>query len=112
MCIRDSAYSLAAGGEEIPGLKMVATVKNSSWIDAEAAEAEVLKTIKEEDAYTRKFLSPTQAKKLLPKGDTSFDHLIERKSGNPALVSVEDKRPAIIIDHTEGFSAVTQNGKT
>jgi len=104
--VRSHAYKLAMNGEPPKGLKLVSTLKNSAWIDADKAEKAVLKVIKPEDAYTKKFLSPTQAKKLLPKGDTSFDHLIERPSGNPALVTVDDDRPELIIDPSEGFSAV------
>ena len=105
--VKSHAYKLAMNGEaDKLGLKLVATLKNSSWKNQDDAEAEVLKTIKAEDAYRKSLISPTQAKKLLPKGDTTFDHLIERPSGNPALVPLDDKRPAIIIDPTEGFSAV------
>jgi hypothetical protein len=73
------------------GYKIVAGKASRSWKDEKAAES-WLSMLLDDEAYTKKLLSPAQAEKLL-KGDAkaAVKELVEEKRGN-TLVPLSDKR--------------------
>lgn len=86
--------------------KLVAGKSNRQWIDEDKA-VEVLAEVLEADEYfPRTLVSPAQAEKLLksrgaPDGFSDrFESVITKPAGNPTLVPVDDKRPALEFNPT------------
>lgn len=100
--VRSEVFKLLNLGTPIPGYKMVAGRKgNREWEDAKEAE-EVLKSmrLKQQDMYSMKLISPTQAEKILkgnPRRWKKVQPLITRKDGPPSVAPESDKRPAINV---------------
>lgn len=98
-------------GQKVPGYKLVMGRQgNRAWRNVEEAE-NALKTfkLKEDERYTKKLISPTQALKVLkdsPKRVAKLEELIIRPEGKPTVVSELDKRPAINI--ADDFNDLTQ----
>ena len=86
----------ALAGRPTPGLKAVyGRTPPRKWKDREAAE-KVLTRLLGNDAYNLKLKTPTQIEKELPpKIFARYDHLIEKGSPKPVLVSEDDARPPI-----------------
>ena len=103
--------SLLQQGQKVPGYKLVIGRQgNRAWRDVEGAE-NAFKTfkLKEDERYTKKLISPTQALKLLkdsPKRIAKLEGLITRPEGKPTVVPESDKRPAINI--ADDFNDLTQ----
>lgn len=103
--------SLLQQGQKVPGYKLVIGRQgNRVWINVEEAES-ALKTfkLKEDERYTKKLISPTQALKLLkdsPKRIAKLEGFITRPEGKPTVVPESDKRPAINI--ADDFKDLTQ----
>lgn len=103
--------SLLQQGQKVPGYKLVIGRQgNRAWRDVEEAES-TLKTfkLKEDERYTKKLISPTQALKLLkdsPKRIAKLEGIITRPEGKPTVVPESDKRPAINI--ADDFKDLTQ----
>lgn len=103
--------SLLQQGQKVPGYKLVIGRQgNRAWRDVEEAE-NALKTfkLKEDERYTKKLISPTQALKLLkdsPKRIAKLEGFITRPEGKPTVVPESDKRPAINI--ADDFNDLTQ----
>lgn len=103
--------SLLQQGQKVPGYKLVIGRQgNRAWRDVEGAE-NAFKTfkLKEDERYTKKLISPTQALKLLkdsPKRIAKLEGLITRPEGKPTVVPESDKRPAINI--ADDFKDLTQ----
>lgn len=103
--------SLLQQGQKVPGYKLVIGRQgNRAWSDVEGAE-NALKTfkLKEDERYTKKLISPTQALKLLkdsPKRIAKLEGFITRPEGKPTVVPESDKRPAINI--ADDFNDLTQ----
>lgn len=103
--------SLLHQGQKVPGYKLVIGRQgNRAWRDVEGAE-NALKTfkLKEDERYTKKLISPTQALKLLkdsPKRIAKLEGFITRPEGKPTVVPESDKKPAINI--ADDFNDLTQ----
>lgn len=103
--------SLLQQGQKVPGYKLVIGRQgNRAWRDVKEAES-ALKTfkLKEDERYTKKLISPTQALKLLkdsPKRIAKLEGFITRPEGKPTVVPESDKRPAINI--ADDFNDLTQ----
>lgn len=100
------AYNLAMQGQDIPDHKLVEGRSLRKWLDEDAAEKKLKRDLGAANAYTKKILSPSQAEKAYGKDKDKLQELITKPSGKPTLVPASDKRPAIQVDTTEGFSAV------
>ncbi len=102
------AYALSQleRGEAVPGYKLVQGRSLRKWADEADAEAALRKKLKVADIFTKKLISPAQAEKKLGKAKTNIADLIVKPDGKPAIAPVSDKRPALEIDPTEGFSEV------
>ena len=100
------AYNLAMQGQDVPDHKLVEGRSLRKWLDEDAAEKKLKRDLGAANAYNRKILSPAQAEKAYGKDKAKIQKLITKPSGKPTLVPASDKRPAIEIDTTEGFSAV------
>ena len=94
-------------GEKIDGYKLVESRKHKAWTDADKA-GEILKQngYDEDDIFTKKIITPTQALKLVGKKKQDIlDDLWSTPKGLPVLAPVSDKRPEInaAIDEFENL---------
>ncbi|OCF97139.1 hypothetical protein A9G08_09880 [Gilliamella sp. wkB195] len=98
-------------GNAVPGFKLVIGRQgNRAWIDEEDAE-NALKSfrLKQDEMYSRKLISPTQALKVLKGSEIrikKLESLITRPEGKPTVVPESDKRPA--ISPADDFTDLTQ----
>lgn len=87
----------ALKGLPTPGLKAVeGRSPPRRWSDKDDAEKALLRALPEEEVYTRRVITPTQAEKLL--SETAYGKLsalINKGERKPSLVPVEDARPAL-----------------
>ena len=95
--IEEELRALAATGN-LPGYKVVPGRSNSAWINSEQAEA-MMETVLKDEAYTKKLISPAQARKKF-KGRSKEDKealeaLIHKPVGKPNLAPESDARPAM-----------------
>lgn len=94
-------------GETVPGWKLVEGRGSRDWIDEDVAEKAIKRTLGAKEAYVKKLISPPQAEKIVGK-----DHLllgpkyVTKSAGKPTLVPESDKRPALVVDVSDGFDAV------
>lgn len=95
--------------------KLVHGKANRIWRDVESAKQFLNKFLPESvyfPAPQPELVSPAQAEGLIEgielseDGKKAFYSLIEKPNGKPTLVPVEDKRPAITINPTEGLSVI------
>jgi hypothetical protein len=100
--IAAAAEGKLLAGEQIPGYKVVQGKRgNRAWGNDAEAEA-LLKSfrLKQEQMYSFKLISPTQAEKVLketPKRWGKAQTLITQSDGKPTVVPADDKRPALVI---------------
>ena len=83
------------GGHGFPGYKLVEGRSVRQWADQEKAEKYLSRLIGKRNAYTQKFLTPTQAEKVLGKDKTKLAKHIVKPAGKATLAPESDKRPAI-----------------
>lgn len=106
--VRSEAETRLHAGEQLPGFKLVQGKQgNRAWTDEDEAE-QILKSmrLKQEEMYTFKLISPTQAEKVLkdsPKRWNRAKALIGQKPGSPTVVPESDKRPALVINPSADF---------
>lgn len=89
--VKRAALHRLKNGEKIDGLKLVAGRGSRAWVDEEKAKEFLTGKISEDLAYTRKFISPAQAEKLV-KG---IDHLWVKIEGSETVTHSSDKRKEI-----------------
>ena len=100
--IRAATNAAILDGENVPGYKLVqGRMGNRQWSDVEEVE-DMLKSmrLKQDEMYSMKIISPTQAEKVLkgsPRRWKKLEDLIIRKEGKPAVVPESDKRPALDV---------------
>jgi len=98
-------------GRDVPNHKLVEGRSIRKWADPKATEEKFKKarSIKTEDIYTKKFISPAQAEKVLGKDHKLLKGLIVKPEGKPTLAIASDKRPAlksdIENDYDDGITA-------
>lgn len=100
--VEGAMYDRLNSHGETEGYKLVAGRPGPrKWTDAEAAEAELRKALKVDQAYDRKVISPTTAEKLHKAGEIGpkywarLSNLIGRSDGKPLIVPSTDERPAL-----------------
>ena len=92
-------------GDDFPGYKIVEGRSLRKWGDESQAVNLLTETYSDDELYTRKFISVTQAEKLTGKKNSAMlADLIVKPSGKPTLAPVSDKRPAINLTNDD-FSA-------
>ncbi len=103
---------------ETYGYKLVAGRPGPrKWTDAAAAEAELRKALKVDQAYDRKVISPTTAEKLHKSGDIGpkywarLSNLIGRSDGKPMIVPSTDERPALVPAIENDFENLESENK-
>lgn len=91
-------------GEHIPGLKLVTgKMGNRAWGNEAQVEA-LLKSmrLKQDEMYTFKLISPTQAEKMLAKDSPrkwkKLEAHVTRAEGKPIIAQAGDPRPAVTIN--------------
>ena len=101
-------------GNPVPGFKLVIGRQgNRAWVNEQDAE-NALKSfrLKQDEMYTRKLISPTQALKVLKGSEIrikKLEEIITRPDGKPTVVPESDKRPA--ISPADDFTDLTQEDK-
>lgn len=85
--------------DQVPGKKVVyGKPGNRVFKEKPAIIAGLEKVgIDRQQMYTRKFFTPAAAERIIGKGNVP-ESLYERSAAKPILVSVEDKRPAVLTD--------------
>lgn len=113
--IRDRVNSELNAGRPVPGFKLVTGKQgNRAWSDEALAE-EMLKSfrLKQEQMYSQKVISPTQAEKLLKKDSprrwTKVEALITRSDGKPTVAPESDPRPALNVNPVNDFDDVSDD---
>ncbi|OMP96479.1 DUF2800 domain-containing protein [Raoultella terrigena] len=113
--IRDRVNSELNAGHPVPGFKLVTGKQgNRAWSDEALAE-EMLKSfrLKQEQMYSQKVISPTQAEKLLkkesPRRWTKVEALITRADGKPTIAPESDPRPALNVNPVNDFDDVSDD---
>jgi hypothetical protein len=87
-----------------------------TWLDAEAAEAELKRMkLKEAEMYKKELITPTGAEELLkkdfPKKWAKIVPMYAQKSGKPSVAVLTDKRPAlVIVPVSESFDDLDEGG--
>lgn len=111
--IRDRVNSELNAGHPVPGFKLVTGKQgNRAWRDEVEAE-ELLKSfrLKQDQMYSQKVISPTQAEKLLkkesPRRWTKVEALITRSDGKPTIAPESDPRPALNVNPVNDFEDVS-----
>lgn len=87
------------GGESFEGYKLVEGRSLRQWQDEEEAQKVLSENGYDDDKlYTKKFVSVSQAEKLIGKKNKALiDEFIIKPPGKPTLAPESDKRPAINI---------------
>ena len=94
-------------GREVPGYKLVTGRSIRKWRnEADAEKALRASKLKVAEIFTKKLISPTQAEKALGKSNRILQEQVIKPEGRPALAPLKDKRPALEVSPTEGFSQV------
>jgi hypothetical protein len=100
------ATKLIMDGKEVRGYKLVAGRSIRKWVDEESAIEFMTSRADFEDLFTQKFISPTQAEKLLgrdAKKDEDFQAQVYKPEGKPTLVPETDKRRALNLTAEHAF---------
>lgn len=113
--IRDRVNSELNAGHPVPGFKLVTGKQgNRTWRNEVEAE-ELLKSfrLKQDQMYSQKVISPTQAEKLLkkesPRRWTKVEALITRSDGKPTIAPETDPRPALNVNPVNDFNDVSED---
>ena len=113
--ICDRVNSELNAGHPVPGFKLVTGKQgNRAWRDEVEAE-ELLKSfrLKQDQMYSQKVISPTQAEKLLkkesPRRWTKVEALITRSDGKPTIAPESDPRPALNVNPVNDFDDVSED---
>lgn len=113
--IRDRVNSELNAGHPVPGFKLVTGKQgNRAWRNEVEAE-ELLKSfrLKQDQMYSQKVISPTQAEKLLkkesPRRWTKVEARITRSDGKPTIAPESDPRPALNVNPVNDFDDVSED---
>lgn len=109
--VESRVHSELQHGNPVPGFKLVIGRQgNRAWINEQDAES-TLKSfrLKQDEMYSRKLITPTQALKILKGSEIrikKLEEIITRPEGKPTVVPESDKRPA--ISTADDFTDLTQ----
>lgn len=84
-------------GEKIEGLKLVSGITRRTWKDESSAIQAMLQYASEEQLYTKKIISISQASDLLKDSFSKIEDQIVKPKGKPQCVPDSDRRKAIDI---------------
>lgn len=115
--VERTLYERAQNGEKIRGMKLVEARANRVFEKPKAAADELLSLgLQRNDIFNEKMVSPAQAEELLRKKglrkkqiEEKLKPLVYKPSGNPTLVSVNDKRPALENPTDDAFADLVVN---
>lgn len=106
-------HELMTGAEPME-YKLVEGKTNRVWANEDVAQDRLRHLgVKQEDAMTMPVIkSVAQIEKLFPKEKMpdNLTELVLKPVGKPTLVPVADKRPALVINPTEGFVDLDSDG--
>ena len=112
--VESRVHSELQQGNPVPGFKLVIGRQgNRAWVNEQDAES-TLKSfrLKQDEMYSRKLITPTQALKILKGSEIrikKLEEIITRPDGKPTVVPESDKRPA--ISPADDFTDLTQEDK-
>ena len=109
--VRKEAFKRLIEGGALPGLKLVkGRPGNRKWANEMDAESLLLDLAPaNDDVYTRKLITPTQAERLFKNDDEAWSKvhpLVVRPEGAPVVVPASDPRAALFPDAADDFDAV------
>lgn len=100
--LEKALYSHLIEGNKVEGLKLVEGKSARKWKDENVAKETLERLCPDESFYVTKFVTAPQAEKILKKVGgaalASFDDLVEKPQGKPTIASIDDKRPALVLD--------------
>lgn len=108
--IQAEAKRRLEAGMDLPGLKLVqGRAGPRKWVDEAAAEDQMKTSrLKQDEMYSMKLISPTQAEKLLkkqkPRVWKKLQELYEQAEGAPAVAPASDKRPPLKVATEDQFA--------
>lgn len=105
------ATNLLAHGKPVKGYKLVKGRSIRVWADEDLAIEYMTLHCDFEDLFKQKFVSPTQAEKLLGrelKKDEDFLALVYKPDGKATLVHESDKRAPLKLDAESVFASQTK----
>ena len=103
--MKEHAANKLFDGEKIPGYKVVEGRSIRKWSDESEAEKVLRTKLKVSEIFSKKLITPTQAEKLLGKGNPLLDRVVTKPEGKPTLAPLSDKRPAL-TDISNDFDSV------
>lgn len=90
------AQTMLEHGQEVPGFKLVRKKSNRDWKDEDEAKDALSMYVKEDEMYSRKFISPAQAEKLLGKKQKKVvEDLCYKPDGGTTIAPEHDPREAL-----------------
>jgi uncharacterized Zn ribbon protein len=101
------ATKVIMDGGTVKNFKLVAGRSIRQWVDENAAIDYMSQHAELEDIFTQKFISPTQAEKLLGRGakkDDEFQAHIYKPEGKPTLVPESAKRAPLNLSAESAFA--------
>lgn len=112
--IRHMKHNVGVGNPGFEEFKMVTGLGNSAWVDETAAQSYLRGVAPEIVFMNHKFMSPTQARKLLKDAKIEapgLDQYITRPPTDPKLTLVTDERPAVNETAQQTFQKVIEQNK-
>lgn len=101
--VEKRAHAELIAGNPVPGYKLVQGKRGArAWTSEQEAEASMKSMrLKQDEMYSFKVISPTQAEKLLAKDSprrwTKLQELIAQAEGKPTVAKADDPRPALEV---------------
>lgn len=104
--IQETLQQRAMKGEDVEGYKLVRKLGNTTWLNPESIEEDLIKAgVSEDDLYApRKVKSPTQLKKLADK--KLVDKLSHRPDNGLSLVTNKSKGEPVTIGFEESITGL------
>jgi hypothetical protein len=93
---KQDAFNRLQRGEDIPGYKLVQSFGNTTWINPDETQSDIIARGLSRFMYNTKLKTPNQLKKRLEENDFDSDWIdeqIHRPSKGLVLVPEKDKRP-------------------
>lgn len=103
------AFNLMEHGEKMRGYKLVRKKSNRAWNDEDQAKETLALYAKEDELYTKKFISPAQAEKILKKQKKIVEDLCYKPEGGNTLAPEHDPREEVSGSAVTDFTAMSDS---
>lgn len=105
--VESHAFNLMEHGQKIPGYKLVKKKSNRAWSDEETAKETLALYATEDELFTKKFISPAQAEKILKKQKKVVKDLCYKPETGNTLAPEHDPREEVSGSAVADFAALT-----